>query len=356
MPEEKILDITKLDQNFAVQTVIDRTGLCFYDVEDFPFRVYGTKMLDGRYRRMPEAVATATNNGVREMHTHTAGARVRFVTDSSRIAIRVVIDSFLLQPRTSICGSAALDVYLDGEYCNTFIPPHDPREVKNGYESVIETHLSKKAEVLIHFPLFANVTRLFVGVEKGSVIEPCAEYAVTKPVVCYGSSITHGACASRPGNCYENILARLLHCDFLNLGFSGSAYGEDAIAHHIATLEMSAFVLDYDHNAPSPASLLKHHERFFKIIREAQPTLPILLLSRPQPYPNAEEKERLAVVRATYENALAAGDRNVYFIPGSDLMRDVKNEGLVDNVHPNDAGFLSMARVIAPVLKKMIFV
>ena len=343
-----------IDQNFAVQTTIDHTGLCFYDVEQAPFQIYGTKMVDGCYRRLPESVAVATNNGVREMHTNTAGARVRFVTDSPRIAIRVVIDDFLLQPRTSVCGSASLDLYLNGEYCNTFIPPHDPLAVKNGYESVIETHLTKKAEVLIHFPLFANVTRLFVGVAEGSVIESAAAYRLDAPVVCYGSSITHGACASRPGNCYENILSRELDVDFLNLGFSGSAYGEDAIAEHIATLKMAAFVLDYDHNASTPASLGRHHERFFKIVRAAQPTLPILMLSRPQPRPNAEELERLAVVRATYENALAAGDKNVYFIPGAELMSEMKNEGLVDNVHPGDAGFWNMAKVIAPVLKKML--
>ena len=348
------MDMIGIDKNFAVPTEIDRTGLCFYDVEQAPFRVYGTKMVDGRYRRMPESVATATNNGVREMHTHTAGARVRFVTDSPRIAIRVLIDGFMLQPRTSVCGSASLDVYVNGEYCNTFIPPHDPLAVQNGYESVINTHLIQKAEILLHFPLFSSVTRLFVGLEEGSVLEPAAEYTLTKPVVCYGSSITHGACASRPGNCYENILSRTLDCDFLNLGFSGSACGEDAIAHHIATLEMSAFVLDYDHNSPSPAHLGRHHERMFKIIREAQPDLPILMMSRPQPRPTEEERERLAVVRATYENALAAGDKNVYFIPGCELMMDARNEGLVDNVHPNDAGFLNMARVMAPVLKKML--
>lgn len=348
------MDITGIDKNFSVPTEIDRTGLCFYDVEQAPFRVYGTKMVDGCYRRMPESVATATNNGVREMHTHTAGARVRFVTDSPRIAIRVLIDGFMLQPRTSVCGSASLDVYVNGEYCNTFIPPHDPLAVQNGYESVIETHLTEKAEILLHFPLFSSVTRLFVGLEEGSVLEPAAEYTLTKPVVCYGSSITHGACASRPGNCYENILSRTLDCDFLNLGFSGSACGEDAIAHHIATLEMSAFVLDYDHNSPSPAHLGRHHERMFKIIREAQPDLPILMMSRPQPRPTEEERERLAVVRTTYENALAAGDKNVYFIPGCELMMDARNEGLVDNVHPNDAGFLNMARVMAPVLKEML--
>jgi hypothetical protein len=349
------VDITGIDKNFSVPTEIDRTGLCFYDVEQAPFRVYGTKMVDGCYRRMPESVATATNNGVREMHTHTAGARVRFVTDSPRIAIRVLIDGFMLQPRTSVCGSASLDVYVNGEYCNTFIPPHDPLAVQNGYESVIDTHLTKKAEILLHFPLFSSVTRLFVGLEEGSVLEPAAEYTITKPVVCYGSSITHGACASRPGNCYENILSRTLDCDFLNLGFSGSACGEDAIAHHIATLEMSAFVYDYDHNAPTPAYLAETHERMFKRIRAVHPDLPILMLSRPQPNLwNPDDAARLEIVRRTYENALAAGDQNVYFITGQDLMADVKNEGLVDGVHPNDAGFVSMARAMLPVLKKML--
>ncbi len=346
------MDFTKIDKNFAVRTEIDRTGLHFYDVEQAPFRVYGVRMDDGRYRRLPEAVATATSKGVHWLHANTAGGRVRFVTDSPRIAIHASMDGMEHSPHFAFAGKTGFDVYQNGTYRKTFLPPID---AKDGFESVIETRLTEKAEILIHFPLYANVKRLYIGLEEGSVLEPAAEYAITTPVVYYGSSITQGGCASRPGNAYQNIQSRLLNFDHINLGFSGSAKAEDAMIDYINGLEMSAFVYDYDHNAPTAEYLAQTHERMFKRIREAHPTLPILMLSRPQPNMlNPDDKERLKIVTRTYENAVAAGDKNVYFIPGPQLMESVKNEGLVDGVHPNDAGFVSMAREMLPVLKKML--
>lgn len=346
------MDLTKIDKNFAVKNEIDRTGLHFYDVEEAPFRIYGVKMDDGRYRRLPEAVAAATNDGVLALHANTAGGRVRFVTNSPRIAIHAAMDGMFQSPHFAFAGKAGFDVYQNGLYRKTFMPPVD---MKDGFESVIETRLTEKAEILIHFPLYANVKHLYIGIEEGSVLEAAKEYAIEKPVVYYGSSITQGGCASRPGNAYQNIQSRLLDFDHINLGFSGSAKAEDAIIDYINDLEMSAFVYDYDHNAPTAEYLAKTHERMFKRIREAHPDLPILMLSRPQPILwNPDDASRLEIVRRTYENALAAGDKNVYFIAGQELMADVKCEGLVDGVHPNDAGFVSMARAMMPVLKKML--
>jgi hypothetical protein len=309
-------------------------------------------MDDGRYRRLPEDVAKATSTGVHTLHANTAGGRVRFVTDSPRIAIHAAMDGHFQSPHFTFAGKAGFDVYLNGVYRKTFMPPVD---MQDGFESVIETRLTEKAEILIHFPLYANVKHLYVGLEEGSVLEPAAEYEITTPVVYYGSSITQGGCASRPGNAYQNIQSRLLDFDHINLGFSGNAKAEEAMIDYINGLEMSAFVYDYDHNAPTPAYLFETHEHMFKRIRAAHPELPILLLSRPQPnMVNPDDVERLAIVTRTYENAVAAGDKNVYFIPGPALMEDVKNEGLVDGVHPNDAGFVSMARVMMPVLQKML--
>ncbi len=346
------MELTKIDKNFAVQSTIDRSGLHFYDVEEAPFRVYGVKMLDGRYRRMPEEVARAVSDGVYGLHTNTAGGRVRFVTDSPRIAIHASMDGLEQSAHFAFAGKAGFDVYQSGIYRKSFIPPVD---MKDGFESVIETRLTEKAEILIHFPLYANVKRLYIGIEEGSVLEATADYAITTPVVYYGSSITQGGCASRPGNAYQNIQSRLLNFDHINLGFSGSAKAEDAMIDYINALEMSAFVYDYDHNAPTAAYLAETHERMFKRIRAAHPDLPILMLSRPQPNLwNPDDADRLAIVTRTYENAVAAGDQNVYFIPGQALMEDVKNEGLVDGVHPNDAGFVSMARAMLPVLEKML--
>ena len=80
------------------------------------------------------------------------------------------------------------------------------------------------------------------------------------------------------------MISRALDCDYVNLGFWGNAKGEEEMANYIATLKMSAFVYDYDYNAPSAEHLQATHEKMFKIIREKQPNLPIVILSAPKYY------------------------------------------------------------------------
>ena len=204
-------------------------------------------------------------------------------------------------------------------------------------------------------PIYSNIEKLYIGIKEGSALKSAAEYAIKTPIVYYGSSITQGCCASRPGNTYQSIISRDLNCDFINLGFSGNAKGEDTIAQYIAGLNMTVFVYDYDHNAPTVEHLNDTHEKMFLTVREAHPDLPILMLSRQKYYLNDEEKKRLAAVRKTYENALARGDKNVYMIDGPDLLLEcVRETALVDNCHPNDSGFVSMAHIVGNQLKEIL--
>ncbi len=347
------MDIAKIDKNFAVRTKIaDREGLRFYSVDSAPFSLHGIFFEGDRYRRLPESVARTVNSGVLRLHANTAGGRVRFVTDSPYIAVHVKLANCGKMPHFPLTGSIGMDLYTGTRYLGTFCPPFD---VENSFEGAIITHLEGKREYTVNLPLYSEVKELYIGVKEGSALEGAPAYTVEKPVVFYGSSITQGGCASRPGNAYPAILSRKLDFDYINLGFSGNAKGEKEIAEYIAGLSMSAFVLDYDHNAPTPAHLAATHEEMFKTIRKTHPDLPILMLSRPQPYLKPEEQERLAIVRRTYENALATGDRNVYFIAGPDLICDaVREAALVDNCHPNDAGFVSMARAIGACLGTML--
>ena len=126
----------------------------------------------------------------------------------------------------------------------------------------------KEREITINFPLFTEVCELYIGLQKGCKLEPASEYTHQKPVVYYGSSITNGGCASRPGNTYQAVISRMLDCDFVNLGFNGNAKGEQEIADYIKGLDMSVFVYDYDHNAPTPEHLLDTHEKMFKAIKK----------------------------------------------------------------------------------------
>ena len=126
------------------------------------------------------------------------------------------------------------------------------------------------------------------------------------------------------------------------------------MAEYISGLDMSVFVYDYDHNAPTVGHLQKTHESMFKQIRSAQPELPIVMLSRPFYDLDTEEKQRLDVIRTTYRNAIESGDKNVYLIEGSTLLEMAGNEGSVDRIHPTDLGFASMAKAIAVVMEKIL--
>lgn len=346
------MDFAKIDKNFKVDATIDKQGLCFYDPREAPFKIYGIYYEEGRFRRLPEGVAKATNNGVWGLHANTAGGRLRFRTDSQKIAIQTAQERFNKSDHFALTASAGFDLYLDHTYYNTFRPPYT---LENGFESLIPIKEEKKMrEILIHFPLYSDVLKFSIGLEEGAKIEAPTPYREGAPLVYYGSSITQGGCASRPGNAYENILSRRLNVDHINLGFSGNAKGEQAVTDYIAGLEMRAFIMDYDHNAPTPEHLEATHEKMFLAIREKQPDLPILILSAPIWAPDEKWTRRREIVCRTYERAVARGDRNVYFISGKELMALAKEEGTVDNCHPTDFGFYSMADGLEATIRKMI--
>ena len=350
-----MVDITKIDENFAVKTKVERDDLCYYDTETAPFKIYGVKKENGKFRRLPEAIAAKVNDGVYALHTNTAGGRVRFVTDSPFVAIHAAIEGVPLTVNMAPPGIAGLDLYAKEEgvekYIGTFLPPCD---IEGGYESIVDFADKKERIVTVNFPLYSNLTKLYIGLQEGASLKEAPAYTYEKPVVSYGSSITQGGCAARPGNCYQHFLTRELDCDHWNLGFSGSAKAEDTIIDWIKQLDMSAFLYDYDYNAPSVEHLQATHEKMFLAVREAQPKLPIIIMSRPKYYLDDDDKKRLEIIRTTYENAIAAGDKNVYFLDGPTLMADIKDNGTVDNCHPTDAGFASMARAIAPILGKFL--
>ncbi len=341
-------NIAEIDKNLKVETEIKKEGLKFYDIKEAPFKVYGV-FHDGEcFRRLPDDVAKTVSDGVHYGSRYTAGGRVRFRTNSSFIAIHYEGEMGKM-PHFAFTGSCGFDIYLGTRFAGEYVPPLDN---KMGYESIIEFGLSQMKEVTINFPTYSLVSELYIGLDENAAVEAPTPYKIEKPVVYYGSSITQGGCSSRPGTCYQPYITRRFDCDHINLGFSGNARGEDEIANHIAGLDMSLFVYDYDHNAPSIEHLEATHERMFKIIREKNPELPIIMMSRPKPYLERHEFARLEIIKKTYENAKAAGDKNVYFIDGRDLCKVCGNEGTVDNCHPTDLGFFSMAQTLGDFIEQ----
>ena len=340
-------DISKIDSNFTIQTNIEKKDIKFYNVDEPPFRVYGVFKENGKYRRMPENIARGVSEGVYVLHSNTAGGRVRFVTDSPYIAIYAKMDGLGKMPHFALTGSIGFDLYVDNYYTNTFVPPFD---IKDGYESIFEFEKKEQREITIDFPLYSNVNELYIGLQEDSFLAEAKPYKNVKPIVYYGSSITQGGCASRPGMSYQAIISRIFNYDYINLGFSGSAKAEDEMIEYIKNLDMSIFVYDYDHNAPTVEHLKKTHEKMFKAIREKNTLLPVIMMSRPKHFLNVEEKIRRKIIETTYLNAVSAGDENVYFIDGEALTELCKDSGTVDNCHPTDFGFASMAKALTEVI------
>ena len=305
-----------------------------------------------RYWRLPADVIDQVNSGVSEVAKFPSGARVRFATDSRRIALCAVVGPAGYIKNVGAIGKCGLAGYVDGEWHYVVYPAaSDAEEMTGAYDLDGKMH-----EHTVYLPLFTPLYDLMIGLDDDAQLKPPRPYAVQKPIVFYGSSITNGASATHAGNAYVSIVCRRLDASFLNLGFSGSARGEENIARYIAGLDMSLFVMDYDHNAPDAAHLEATHERFFRIVREAQPDLPIALISKPDfdidPEGNAA---RRAVIRRTYEHALAAGDARVRFIDGETLFGTTeRRDCLVDGTHPNDLGFRRMANAITPVLRELL--
>lgn len=207
--------------------------------------------------------------------------------------------------------------------------------------------------VTVNLPRNDHLLSMEIGIEDGAVMREAPEYDIPKPIVFYGSSITEGGCASRPGNAYTSIVSRWLDADHRNMGFSGRARGEAGFAEYLAGMrDMSLFVMDYDHNAPSPEHLQETHAPFFRIVREAQPELPIVILSRPDTDKFPEDsRRRRDIIRQTYQDAVESGDRKVWFMDGGAFFGpEGRGECTVDGTHPNALGFMRMAQELYPLL------
>ena len=345
--------IEDIDKNFKLQGLPEGVELSYYDVRKEPIKVWGLMYEDDSFCRLPDAVAKATNPGVYGLHEHAAGGRVTFATNSKHIAIACHVRSIGKSPHFTTVGSAGFDMHVEDDFVCSFFPPYDYNE---GYSASFSFEDSRERKILIHLPLYTAVESLYIGLEKGATIEAYDPYRDVPPVVYYGSSITQGGCASRPGNAYQAKISRELKVDHINLGFSGSAKGEEVMAEYIASLPMSAFVLDYDHNAPSVQHLRDTHGRFYEIIRKKNPTLPIVFVTAPD-YHHREKTfvDRRAVIMQNYVKYRAEGDKNLYFVDGASFYQNTDADFCtVDGCHPNDMGFYHMAIGMLPTMKKIL--
>ena len=355
------MSISRIDSNFQIESSLGIEGIKWYPVTEEYFNIFGVEKTEKGYVRMKEEAAEKVSPEVAALNYNTSGGRFIFETDANFVTLKMKGNNCGM-PHMTLLGSSGFDMYVDeGEgffHFNIFNPKW---QFKDGYECKVEfeenrhyKHLYKymKRKIMIYFPLYNNVSEVYFGIPKEATLEKYNPYT-KPPVVYYGSSITQGGCASRPGHNYPAIVSRKLNQDFLCLGFSGAAHGEASKAEYIASLDMSAFVFDYDANdCMNPEILRERHFPFYEIIRNKHKDIPIIFMSHvyaPR-FAWALDESRKVVIES-YEKAKSRGD-NVYFIDGKKIFEgEFYDCCTVDGLHPNDCGFVKMAESVIKVFE-----
>ncbi|MBQ5973547.1 MAG: SGNH/GDSL hydrolase family protein [Oscillospiraceae bacterium] len=333
-------------------------GLVFRDAYAAPFDLYQCVSGPGEpFRRMPAEAAARVSESVAYLARHTSGIRLRFRTDSARIALKVRIsDGVLAMNHMPLTGSCGFDLFFCENGRQRFAGFLAPGRDCRAFGGVQDFGRGGMRDVLIDFPLYNTVDEVRVGLDEGAALEHGGRYRPVAPVLYYGSSITQGGCADRPGDSYQAMISRRYDLDFVNQGYNGSARAEDAMVDWLCTFEPSVFVCDYDHNAPSVEYLEQTHFRLYRRYRAARPDTPVIFVTKPDTdLDPAGAAARRAVIRRTFDRAVAEGDRNVRFVDGGALCGDGERSAcFVDGCHPTTLGFFRMAEGIGAVIAELL--
>ncbi|MNI19594.1 hypothetical protein D3C73_730340 [compost metagenome] len=214
--------------------------------------------------------------------------------------------------------------------------------------------------ITLNFPLYQGVEEVWIGVDHGSQVTPPSAYENDKKIILYGTSITQGGCATRPGMAYPNIISRRINQEFINMGFSGSGRGEPELAHILAEIaDPACLILDYEANCGSVESLQETLPEFIRIYRDQHPLVPILVVSQIVYAEEAFHNSLLRLSRKqvqidTVERYRQAGDNHIHFFDGSLLLGEHAHECTVDGVHPTDLGFLNMANGLTATIRSLL--
>ncbi|HPA46751.1 MAG TPA: SGNH/GDSL hydrolase family protein [bacterium] len=307
--------------------------------------------------RFPKRAENLIPKAVWSLAKDPSGGRIRFKSDCTALGIRLEYPRLSDMRNMHAFGQSGVDLYIDGVYGQTAVHQKETT-VEHIY---FPNAFPGKREYVLYLPIYNGVSVKAIGVNPDAVLEKPRPFALPKPVVFYGTSITQGGCASRSGMSYSAILCRKLNLDFVNLGFSGNGKGEKEVAELVAEIDAACFVLDFMANNKTAASVSEVYEPFLRILRAKHPDTPIIAITltyvsgdHPLSDRGAELDAMRDVIRAVVAKKITEGDKNLMLVEGHDLLGPECADGLVDGTHPNDLGFQVIADHLAPTLAQVL--
>ena len=339
-------------------------NLLWYDLRLLDVEGQGWTETKSPYDRLPAKAEGTVRPPVWSLSRNSSGECARFVTDATTIQARWTLTSPRLEmvhmPATGVSG---LDLYVkDDEGRWHWLAVGRPTGQTTAAQLVTGLPAGRR-EYMLYLPLYNGVTSVEIGLpEKTSLAKAEPRPAgADKPIVFWGTSITQGGCASRPGMVHTALLGRWLDRPVINLGFSGNGRMEPEVARLLAEIDAAVYVIDCLPNLQGP-QVAERTEPLVRILREARPTTPILLVedrNYSDAFLLAEKRARnegnQAALRAAFDRLTRDGVKNLHYLPGAGLLGE-DNEGTVDSSHPTDLGFYRQAvafrAALEPILRE----
>src|SRR5947209_5507978 len=344
------------------QTPAPAAELEWIDAKKLTVGGLGFKDVKLPYGRLPGRAEGVVPAAVWNLSRDSAGALVRFTAATTEIHARwTVTNKNLAGANITAIASSGLDLYARTDAGKwRWLGVGQPK-FPDTTAALISGIPAAEREFMVYLPLRNGVTSLEFGVPKGATIKPAPVRAAgSKPIVFYGTSITHGIGASRAGMTHVAMLGRAFNREVINLGFSGNGRMEPEVLRFVAELDPAVFVLDCLPNMGAQL-VAERTAPGVKILRESHPTTPIVLVEDRNIQTGflVEARRKAndanhAALREAFAALQAAKAPSVYYLEGANLLGD-DGEGTVDGSHPTDLGFTRQAaefeRVLRPVLK-----
>jgi hypothetical protein len=338
-----------------------QSDLVWQEIKELGLEGQGWADTADPYDRLPARAQEKVRPAVWNLSRQSAGICVRFVSDATTIHAKwTLTSSNLAMPHMPATGVSGLDLYAkdnDGHW--RWVVCGFPKAQKTEVQ-LISGLPEGSREYLLYLPLYNGVKSVSIGVSGEAKIEKApARPQAHKPIVFYGTSITQGGCASRPGMVHTSILGRWLNRPVINLGFSGNGEMEAEVGELMAELDAGVFVIDCLPNMVDQ-EVAARTEPLVAILRKSHPTTPIVLVED-RNYTNSwilkskrsRNRSNQAALKQAFNKLKAAGDENLYYIAAGNLLGD-DNEGTVDSSHPTDLGFVRQAQAFRQVIGPLV--
>jgi hypothetical protein len=337
--------------------IIKKSNITYFDSEHFLIEgtVIADSLKESPYDRLPISYKEKVREPVWDLSKASAGITVRFHSNSTSIHLKwSILNNFSMNHMAST-GIKGVDLYVRYNGSWRYVNTAKPTDTINEQE-LIKNMIPKLREYKLFLPLYDGVIKLEVGIDSMATIQKPIRNT-QKPIVFYGTSITQGGCASRPGMAHTNIISRKLDIEIINFGFSGNGRMEKPIVELISEIDASFYVIECLQNMNTE----QVKERTFplvEIIRKKHPNTPIFLVENMM-YKKAfldrnieiELNEENLALKGEYDQILKKGIQNVFYIKDRQV-DGMDNEGTVDGVHLTDLGFLRYADYLIENFKK----